>query len=118
MTTNACPVDLNDGERYAGEILNLDGTLSHRIVLLPGSFSGTWADSKAWAASIGGDLPTRRELSLLKANVADAFGNEYHWSSELHEGGEAWGQNFLRGYQTANRQGDEYRARAVRRVAA
>lgn len=112
------PVALNPGERYAGEILNPDGSLSHRVVLLPDAFSGTWPDAKAWAAAAGGDLPTRRELSLLSANTRDAFGNDYHWSSDPGEDGQAWGQNFLRGYQTANRQSDEYRARAVRRVVA
>lgn len=118
QASNTCPVALDDGERYAGEIVNPDGAVSHRVVLLAGSFSGTWSDAKAWAYTAGGDLPSRREMALLKANVGDALANEYHWSSEAHEGGEAWGMNFLRGYLTPNRQSDEYRACAVRRVTA
>lgn len=118
QASNGVPVALNDGERYAGEIVNPDGTVSHRVVMLPGTFSGTWVDAKAWAASVGGELPTRRELGLLKANVGDAFPNEYFWSGEPHHEGDAWGMNFLRGYLTPNRQSDEYRACAVRRVSA
>jgi hypothetical protein len=116
MTANSIPVALNEGERYAGEILNADGSLSHRLVLLPGITHGSWQAAKTWAESVGGALPTRRELALLNANVRDAFDGVYHWSADPDQDGQAWGQHFLRGYQTANRQSDEYHARAVRRV--
>ena len=108
---------LAEGETYAGLILNDDGTSSHHLVLLPGETEATWADAKAWATKAGGELPTRREQSLLFANALAGFKARWYWSSEKHESGSsAWIQYFGYGYQTTSHVDDTTCARAVRRL--
>ena len=109
---------LAEGETYAGLILNDDGTSSHHLVLLPGETEATWADAKAWATKAGGELPTRREQSLLFANAKAGFKARWYWSSVKHESGSvAWVQSFDDGYQYADRVDDDtYCARAVRMI--
>jgi hypothetical protein len=118
----ACPIPLTPGERYAGAIVNPDGTLSHHLVLLPNRPENrlSWPAAKAWAASVDGDLPTRREQSLLFANTKDAFEPAWYWSSEQYEGdgAYAWSQDFDYGYQSYGHTSYEGRVRAVRRVTA
>lgn len=117
----ACPVDLKPGERYAGAIVNPDGSLSHHLVLLADEPSGRldWHAALAWAASIQADLPSRREQSLLCANLKDKFGEAWYWSNErTKDGAYAWGQYFNDGYQDVSRTSYEARVRAVRRIAA
>jgi hypothetical protein len=110
---------LAEGETYAGLILNDDGTPSHHLVLLPGESEATWADAKAWAAKAGGELPTRREQSLLFANVKAAFQARWYWSSEKHENGSgAWVLYFDGGHQSSSHVGYSGCARAVRRFPA
>ena len=109
-------VELKDGERYAGAILNDDGTINHHVVLLPGEHQGEWEDSKAWAAELGGSLPDRREQRLLMANLAGEFGAFWYWSSEAHSERSAWCQTFGHGYQSLTGKSAQLRARAVRRV--
>src|SRR5690349_4507919 len=66
----AATIPLGIGERFGGPILNDDGTLSHYVILLPGDAEDLqWDEAKAWAAERGGELPTRREQSLLFANL-------------------------------------------------
>lgn len=111
-------IELKPGERYAGIVLYDDGAFSHHLILLPGEVEDkTWEQAKDWAASIGGSLPTRREQSLLFANLKGEFESTYYWSGERHEkeSGWAWSQDFLTGYQRDTRQYLELRARAVRR---
>ncbi|KWI90153.1 hypothetical protein WM08_14940 [Burkholderia ubonensis] len=115
---DAATIPLAAGERFAGPILNDDGSLSHYLILLPGDADDiNWSDAKAWAAERGGELPTRREQSLLFANLKGEFQERAYWSAEQHSenSGWAWCQNFLSGSQLSNHQLSELRARAVRR---
>jgi hypothetical protein len=113
-------LELQPGERYAGLLLNEDGTPSHHVVLLPGDADDvTWPAAVEWAKQAGGELPSRREQSLLFANAKSAFEEAWYWSGEEHENGSyAWNQDFLNGYQNYFRKSFEGRARAVRRVTA
>jgi len=118
ITVDEAEIDLAEGETYAGLILNDDGTPSHHLVLLPGEIEATWVDAKAWAAKAGGELPTRREQSLLFANAKAGFTPRWYWSSEKHENGScAWFQYFASGLQSfdhVDRNGTC--ARALRRL--
>jgi hypothetical protein len=117
ITIDEAEIDLAEGETYAGLILNDDGTPSHHLVLLPGETEATWADAKAWAAKAGGELPTRREQSLLFANAKAGFQDCWYWSSEKHENGSgAWMQDFGLGSQYANYVDCKHCARALRRL--
>ncbi|AIP63653.1 DUF1566 domain-containing protein [Burkholderia thailandensis] len=99
-------------------ILDDDGTINHYVILLPGEAeSVNWTDAKAWAADRDGELPTRREQSLLFANLKSEFESAWYWSCEVHEteSGWAWCQSFDYGLQYDHDQYDRLRARAVRR---
>ena len=113
-------IELQPGERYAGLLLNEDGTPSHHVVLRPGDVDDlTWPAAVEWAKQAGGELPSRREQSLLFANAKSAFEEAWYWSGEEHENGSyAWHQDFNYGDQYDDRKSFEGRARAVRRVAA
>jgi hypothetical protein len=78
----------------------------------------TWEEAKAWAESVGGALPTRKESALLFANVPECFDAAWYWTSEQYAGDEAyaWCQYFVDGHQLNDHKSDEYRARAVRRL--
>ena len=119
MKTITLP-ELAVGEIYAGIVLAADGTPSHHLILLPGDADDAPHQAQAdWATSIGGELPTRQEQSLLYANAKPHFKSDWYWSGEKEspESEWAWGTNFGNG-----RQGDYYvtyyelRARAVRRL--
>jgi hypothetical protein len=72
-------IPLAIGEKYIGTIISADGARNHHIILLPGAVSGkTWNDAKAWAESIGGELPDRSEGALLFSTMKDEF--EEDWS--------------------------------------
>lgn len=110
---------LAKGEAYAGVLLDDTGKPSHHLVLLPGETKDTWAKAKAWAKKQGGELPTRREQSLLFANAKQHFPDGgWHWSSEQYASvsSYAWIQAFSNGDQYDNHTSGQCRARAVRRV--
>jgi hypothetical protein len=112
-------IELRPGERYAGLLLGDDGMPSHHLVLLPHKPDEdlAWADAKAWAERVGGELPTRREQSLLFANLKGEFDDVYYWSGEEHTNGSfAWCQSFYGGYQSYDHKAGTLRCRAVRRV--
>jgi len=113
-------IELAPGEHYAGLIIGRDGEPSHHLVLLPGDAEGTnWTDAKAWAKGQGGELPTRREQSLLYSNLKDEFETAWYWSPEEYEPDSAfaWYQNFYNGNQSNYRKSIiTCRARAVRRL--
>lgn len=112
---------LKEGEIYAGLILGKDGAPDHHVILLPGDAQDvTWSAARQWAVTAGGDLPTRRELSLLNANLREQFGKVWYWSSEQSEVRSqlVWGQNFSSGIQTMYGRQFHGRGRAVRRVPA
>ena len=116
-------IHLRPGEHYAGLIVGKDGEPSYHLVLLPGQADDiTWENAKEWAAKQGGEyaanMPTRREQSLLYANLKDQFEERWYWSCEAHESesGWAWSQGFYRGGQDHYHKDRELRARAVRRL--
>ena len=79
----------------------------------------TWDEAKAWAASVGGELPTRREQAMLFANRREGqYKPRWYWSCEPYAGEEryAWGQGFITGGQYGGHKDYPCRARAVRRV--
>jgi hypothetical protein len=119
LSIPAASITLADGEHYAGLILADDGTPSHHLVLLPGdNDDAKWQAAVDWAKSIGGELPSRREQSLLYANCKPQFQQDWYWSSELHasDAQYAWCQDFHDGYQYGTRVNFTCRARAVRRL--
>ena len=77
-----------------------------------------WPGALDWAAAQGGELPNRRELSLLFANLREQFEREWYWSSEPHETRAqlVWGENFASGIQTVYGRPFRGHARAIRRV--
>lgn len=116
MTTITMP-ELAHGETYAGLILKEDGTPSHHVILLPGdNDDATWEAQMEWANSVGGELPTRKEQSLLFANCKQHFKRDCYWSCEAPESGWAWCQDFYGGRQGYDGRYGELRARAVRRL--
>ncbi|WP_237772445.1 DUF1566 domain-containing protein [Herbaspirillum robiniae] len=107
---------LKEGEHYAGILLGKDGHPDQHIILLPGDVEKDWEGSKSWAKSIGGELPNRREQSLLIANLKGEFKATWYWSSEPSGDGWAWCQSFSYGSQSIHHTGNALRARAVRRI--
>ena len=119
ITVPAADIELAEGEIYAGIILGNNGAPDHHVILLPGDAEGlTWAKAKEFAKKAGGELPTRREQSLLFANLKDEFKGTWYWSGEAYasEPSYAWFQHFYDGYQTNRHVGSQCRARAVRRL--
>jgi len=113
-------IELQKGEHYAGLILGDNGAPTHHLVLLPEQATSiSWDNAVTWAAKAGGELPTRREQSLLYANLKGQFDPNYYWSIEQYAASpsDAWGQDFGNGGQGLNHESYEGRARAVRRVA-
>lgn len=111
---------LKAGEEYAGIILGKNGDPNHHLILLPGEAgSVNWKNAKEFAAKAGGELPTRRELSLLCANLKDRFKETGYWSGEQHadHADLVWFQYFTSGGQYGGFKHYALRARAVRRVA-
>ncbi len=110
---------LANGELWAGVLLNEDGTPGHHVILLPGEAERIgWNKAVEWAKEIGGALPTRREQSLLFANLKSQFQPQWYWSGEQHAATSdtAWVQYFDGGYQSLYYKSFEARARAVRRL--
>ncbi len=111
---------LKPGEHYAGLILGKDGQPDYHLILMAGEPTDdlTWKAAQDWAKRIGGELPTRREQSLLFANLKEHFQHRAYWSCEPYEDGKryAWAQYFDYGNQCDDRSNYELRACAVRRV--
>ena len=109
---------LNDGEQYAGIILGKDGAPDHHLILLPGEAEDVnWEDAHEFSSKAGGELPTRREQSLLYSNLKEEFEESAYWSGEQHSGDSAcaWYQGFYDGGQDYGLKVSPLRARAVRR---
>ena len=113
-------INLRPGEEYAGVMLGDDGKPSYHLILLPGDADGrSWSDAKTWASQQDGELPTRREQSLLFANLKSRFQSAWYWSSDTYESNNAtaWCQTFSYGFQITYHEGNSLcRARAVRRL--
>jgi hypothetical protein len=111
--------NLKAGEEYAGISLGKDGAPDQHLILLPGEAEQvSWKDAIKWAAKAGGELPTRREQSLLCANLKEHFQPRWYWSSEQYAPGPdyAWRQDFSDGGQDGSDKSYAGRARAVRRL--
>lgn len=110
---------LEKGEEYAGIVLGKDGAPSHHLILLAGDTEDvTWAEAKDWTKEAGGELPTRREQSLLFANLKEHFEEAWYWSGEPHASysSSAWSQDFHDGSQYYPGKDIKLRARAVHRL--
>lgn len=108
---------MQPGEYYAGVIT---GPEPYHLILIAEAPSNdmNWKTATEWAAHIGGSLPTRREQSLLFANLKDQFEDRCYWSGEqpAPASSYAWYQYFNDGFQHYNHINNELRARAVRRI--
>lgn len=114
----AATITLGAGELYAGLILGEDGEADYHLILLAGEAEDiNWEAAGKWAAERGGVLPTRREQSLLFANLKGEFQSAWYWSGQAHESecGWAWCQLFSYGGQLNIDTLGKLRARAVRR---
>jgi len=121
LIVSEATIELRPGELYAGLLLDDDGKPSHHLVLLPARAEDvSWDAAVEFAKQAGGELPTRREQSLLYANLKDQFAPAWYWSGEQHEGdgSYAWGQYFDYGGQVITHKSYEGRAVAVRRLPA
>jgi hypothetical protein len=109
--------NLKAGEVYAGLILGQKGEPDYHLILLPGKIENAdWATAADWAKKQGGELPTRREQSLLIANCKAEFEPRWYWSSEKLDASYACTQHFFYGGQYATHIHYQFRARAVRRL--
>jgi len=105
------------GGIYAGVARGIDGAPDEHLVLLFGQAEDiNWDDAMAWAASVGGSLPTRREQRLLHTNIPEQFESAWYWSCEQAGPSYAWYQLFISGTQGDYGRSYEGRARAVRRL--
>jgi len=110
---------LKPGESYAGIILGKGDEPDYHLILVPGDVADiNHADATAWAKFVGGELPTRREQSLLITNLKDQFESRSYWSCEQYTADSpyAYYQSFTYGSQGIYSLAVKLRARAVRRV--
>ena len=111
---------LREGEAYAGLILGKGGTPDYHLILLGEEASDvSWPIARDWAGERLAELPSRRELALLFANLREQFERGWYWSSEQHDTRPqlVWGQNFASGIQTVYGRPFRGHARAIRRIA-
>ena len=112
--------NLKTGEHYAGLLLGKNGDPDqHLVVVAVNDTEANWAKQTAWAQSLGGEMPARRELSLLRANARELFRDDWYWSNEPHvsDSAYAWYQYFSYGGQGyLRKKGAALRAVAVRRL--
>lgn len=73
-----------EGGIYAGIVRGVAGQPDMHLVLLGAAEDVTWDQAKEFAASVGGELPTRSEQALLFANLKDEFHEDWYWSGEQH----------------------------------
>jgi hypothetical protein len=111
-------IDLSEGEKYAGWVVGKGSEAGYPLILIPGETEDiNWEDAKKWAAKQGGKLPTRREQSLLFANLKEEFQSAWYWSGEQYlDERYAWYQHFSSCGQGTSFTDHYLRARAVRRV--
>ncbi len=106
--------------RYAGTPLTPEGRPAHHLFLLDARPNQrmTWQQAKDWAASVGGELPTPQEQSLLFANCRDALPQDWCWSSKQDEEDASYARScyFDDGYQGSRHKSAEGSAVAVRRL--
>lgn len=111
-------IPLAAGEHYVGAIQD-NGIIDHHVVLMPyRSDPLPLHDALIWARSVGGELPSTRELSLIAANAKGQLKEDWFWSWELHDGAQAWAQHCGSGKQAVMLKKYGACACAVRRVSA
>ena len=109
---------LKTGEHYAGILLGKNGEPDHHLVVVAvNDNKADWKKQGSWAEAVGGEMPTRRELNLLRANLRELFKPDWYWSCETHESDSsyAWCRDFLSGSSDITHKGAALRAVAVRR---
>lgn len=107
---------LEAGETYVATLFDAANGKGYHLILLPGdNDDDNLEEQTAWAHSIGGELPTRVEQSLLFAQFKSLFKEAGYWSNDWAESGWAWYQNFDNGLQDDCHKSLGFRARAVRR---
>ena len=118
ITVPAATIELRPGDQYAGLVLKDDGTPSHHLVRMacPPPARLSWQDAKDWASNVGGEMPTRRELSLIYAH--HHIKRDWCWSGEVckDDASFAWGCNLRNGYQNSNHKAYEADVVVVRRI--
>ena len=72
--------NLVEGEEHAGLMLRKGGPDYHLVLLPDDCNRPTWEEASQWAKKQGGVLPTRKEQSLLFANLGDCFYPSKYWS--------------------------------------
>jgi hypothetical protein len=99
--------NLKKDELYAGLILGDKDEPDHHLIMLTlhKDASMTWKNAMAAAKKAGARLPTRREASLLFANLKQHFQPAWYWTSDQHAGDDdyAWCQYFGYGIQGNSR---------------
>ena len=111
--------NLAPGEEYAGLILGKNGEKDYHLILLPGEIErANWNKAMNWAESGIGHLPTRREQSLLFANLSEHFRDAWYWSGEqlASYSDDAWSHHFYYGVHGSNSKSFHASVRAVRRL--
>jgi len=113
------------GGIYAGTVRGEDGQPDHHLILAETAPEErmAWQAGMGWAAALALDgftdyaLPTRREQSILYANIGEHFDEAWYWSSTQYAGHLilAWSQHFGSGSQYSFSKDYEGRCRAVRR---
>ncbi len=114
------------GGQFVGLVRGQDGAQDYLLILGP-EYDGeiNWQKAMDWATSLEIDghkdftLPTRAEQAVLFGNAKDQLQQEGYWSREqLAEVADyAWVQFFGYGTQDFSHKDNEWRARAVRRLA-
>ncbi len=93
------------GEKYAGVILGDENTSDYHLILLPNEHRVglLFREAVNWAASVGGELPTAPEASLLATNAYQHFLATDYWTSTYGPDEKtALSQGFLRDEQREN----------------
>ena len=97
--------EMNAGEVYAGVILGDANHSDYHLILLSGEHrvGMLHKEATAWAASIGGHLPSAHDASLLSTNAYHAFLPGDYWTSDVSEDGKiAISQGFMQDEQREN----------------
>lgn len=120
INIQACTIELQPGEHYAGVVLDANGQHKHHLVLMAARPTDNlnWQAATDWAKQIGGELPTHQEQALLFANCKPHLEPDWHWSCDTYErdASYAWYCYFDDGYIYSHHKSCEGSAVAVRRV--
>ena len=113
------------GGRFVGIVRGQNGEPDYLLILSHESTDElNWQQAMDWAAGIQIEghkdytLPTREDWAVLFGNARDQIEKDGYWSSTQHAeyADYVWVQAFTNGLQGNLRKGNEWRARAVRRL--